>query len=40
MGKGYIVAYLFPYDFDHYERWLHALIRMEIWRLQEWQKGR
>jgi hypothetical protein len=21
MEKGYIVSYLFPYGFDHYERW-------------------
>jgi pyruvate-formate lyase-activating enzyme len=30
MGKGFIVRYLFPNGIEDEERWLHALIRMEI----------
>jgi hypothetical protein len=33
--KGYITAYLFPNGLEDNERWLHALIRMEIRRLQQ-----
>ncbi|WP_169818285.1 hypothetical protein [Shimazuella kribbensis] len=40
LRKGFIVTYLFPYGLDHHERWIHALIRMEIRRLQEWDKER
>ncbi|MCH5585107.1 hypothetical protein MK805_09000 [Shimazuella sp. AN120528] len=35
IGKGYIVKFLFPNGIDDNERWLHALIRMEIRRLQK-----
>lgn len=34
-GKAYIVRFLFPNGINHDERWLHALIRMEIRRLQQ-----
>ncbi|MCH5584748.1 hypothetical protein MK805_07155 [Shimazuella sp. AN120528] len=39
-GRGYIVKFLFPEGFDHHEKWIHALIRMEIRRLQALDKGR
>ncbi|MCH5585213.1 hypothetical protein MK805_09555 [Shimazuella sp. AN120528] len=35
LEKEYIVRFLFPYGLDHHERWIHALIRMEIRRLQQ-----
>lgn len=34
-GKGYIAAFLFPNGVDDDERWLHALIRMEVRRLEQ-----
>lgn len=33
-GKGYIVKFLFPNGLQDNERWIHALIRMEIRRLK------
>lgn len=33
--KGYIVKFLFPHGYFYNEIWHHALIRMEIRRLQE-----
>jgi len=35
LGKGYMVRFLFPNGINHDERWLHALIRMEIRRLHQ-----
>ncbi|MCH5584434.1 hypothetical protein MK805_05565 [Shimazuella sp. AN120528] len=34
-GKGYIIKFLFPNGIEDEERFLHALIRMEIRRLQK-----
>jgi hypothetical protein len=35
MGKGYLIKCLFPNGMKDDEMWLHALIRMEIRRLEE-----
>jgi hypothetical protein len=35
MGEGYIVKFLFPDGIEEEERFIHALIRMEIRRLQK-----
>jgi hypothetical protein len=35
MGKGYIAKFLFPNGLDDNERWVHALIRMEVRRLHD-----
>ena len=34
-GKGYIAKFLFPNGLETEERWIHALIRMEVRRLQK-----
>jgi hypothetical protein len=34
-GKGYIAVFLFPNGSADNDRWLHALIRMEVRRLQQ-----
>jgi hypothetical protein len=33
--KGYIARFLFPHGIDDNERWVHALIRMEVRRLNQ-----
>jgi aspartyl aminopeptidase len=33
--KGYITTFLFPNGLDDNERWLHALVRMEVRRLHQ-----
>ncbi|MCH5584852.1 hypothetical protein MK805_07675 [Shimazuella sp. AN120528] len=38
-GKGYIVRFLFPNGMRDTERWIHALIRMEVRRLHDLKKG-
>lgn len=38
-GKGYVVKFLFPNSLDDEERWIHALICMEIRRLYLLTKG-
>ncbi|MCH5586151.1 hypothetical protein MK805_14510 [Shimazuella sp. AN120528] len=34
-NKGYIVKFLFPNGLDDNDRWIHALIRTEVRRLQK-----
>jgi hypothetical protein len=34
-GKGYLVRFLFPNGRHDQERWIHALIRMEIRRISK-----
>lgn len=34
-GKGYIAVFLFPNGLEDNERWLHALIRMEVRRWEQ-----
>ncbi|WP_240874953.1 hypothetical protein [Shimazuella soli] len=38
-GKGYIAKFLFPDGLDEDERWIHALICMEIRRLYFLTRG-
>lgn len=40
LRKRYIAKYLFPNGIDENERWIHALIRMEIRRLYKINKQR
>lgn len=35
MKKGYIVSFLFPNGIADNDRWIHALIRMEVRRLRK-----